>query len=521
MRCGNLLSCRDLCRVSFQFYVLAALGRVFGRAPQLEEKHPSWLLEKLGNDFQSFVDANNYSQTMTQSEITLYRKRFIAKGLHRAYALDACAADHETKVCSSSWNQAKYDILHATAPVATMHSIKRVNRKRSAWTAQMYGWLPDLSFGDASRMMGYLRTPSEKKLRARTEDSALHDLDVDGNDSLLLQSFDSRDKWSHCRDVISHVRDQGLCGSCWAVAAATSMDGRLCIATGGQFRGPNAWVSAGYMTSCFAPSQDGCEGGSPIMALQNALGGVPTGSEHEARTCVPYFGSGDSLKHFEDGKVMKAPACPAMCTGAYSRTLSKDRFYTTGWPLDFSSFAKAQQVLVEGGPIPMGFTVYEDLFMYSKGYYTPGTSSQVGDHSTTLIGWESYSGEAFLLSINSWGTQWGNRGLFLMNRSCCDVRYFSFEVSSQQESLPLPSGSDASRQVGSKANHRSRYSARDIEVQSDTIDMQRFVGRDVSTLVACCCLAFLITLLLIGRLCVRRHSKPMLPPSDSDSEPAE
>lgn len=44
----------------------------------------------------------------------------------------------------------------------------------------------------------------------------------------LPDNFDSREKWSNC-PTIKEIRDQGSCGSCWAVAASAAMTDRVSI----------------------------------------------------------------------------------------------------------------------------------------------------------------------------------------------------------------------------------------------------------------------------------------------------
>ena len=45
----------------------------------------------------------------------------------------------------------------------------------------------------------------------------------------LPESFDTRDKWPQCAALIGRARDQGNCGSCWAMAPAEVMSDRLCV----------------------------------------------------------------------------------------------------------------------------------------------------------------------------------------------------------------------------------------------------------------------------------------------------
>merc|ERR1712187_1067439 len=88
------------------------------------------------------------------------------------------------------------------------------------------------------------------------------------------------------------------------------------------------------------------------------------------------------------------------------------------------------------GPVPQAFTVYKDFMSYHSGVYNVADRTKVGAHSTTIIGW---NGNA-LISVNSWGQGWGERGLFKMVHGCCNNRYYIPEqlYSSQQSAVPLP-----------------------------------------------------------------------------------
>ena len=50
----------------------------------------------------------------------------------------------------------------------------------------------------------------------------------------LPESFDARTKWPTCAHLIGVARDQGNCGSCWAMAPAEVMSDRACIQSGGE-----------------------------------------------------------------------------------------------------------------------------------------------------------------------------------------------------------------------------------------------------------------------------------------------
>lgn len=148
----------------------------------------------------------------------------------------------------------------------------------------------------------------------------------------LTSTFDPTKKWPQCKEVLLHVRNQGKCGSCWAQAVAGVVESQLCIKSNGKFKGNAGWISAGYIASCGNNGRDGCRGGNPGggMAYQ-ARSGTPTGGNGDnLGTCVPYFGTGNSLDHFNGGG--RSPPCPSQCSKSggrtrYSRQLSQDKFY--------------------------------------------------------------------------------------------------------------------------------------------------------------------------------------------------
>ena len=70
----------------------------------------------------------------------------------------------------------------------------------------------------------------------------------------LPTSFDSRTKWSQCRGTI---KDQGLCGGCFAVAASTVFAQRYCI---GSPTNTKLVISAQNIINCDSQST-GCDGG--------------------------------------------------------------------------------------------------------------------------------------------------------------------------------------------------------------------------------------------------------------------
>jgi len=333
--------------------------------------------------------------------------------------------------------------LHEQQPAVTEQFAKNVQAKAKGWKAGNPEWAANLSMSEAKHLMGHIDDPTLE----RVPEDSLGAFAGSG----MPESFDTREAWPKCKEIISHVRDQGKCGSCWAFAAANTMDGRLCIATDGRFSGPRAFISAGYFASCYNINTpvmgniNGCDGGNPGSALQSASrslfggGGVPTGSQQQ-NTCVPWFGHGNALSHFFDNS-MKAPACPKDCTSKYGypRTVEADKFYPSGKVQVTDNFWDLKSALVQGGPVPFALAVYKDFMLYMGGYYDRTTDERIGDHAATAIGYETHDGKGYVVGMNSWGHMWGDgTGIFKLEASCCQPSYYLPQIDGDQSALPLP-----------------------------------------------------------------------------------
>lgn len=379
---------------------------------------------------------------LTPAELARYRQRFL---LHVS-ALQGSSVLAEAALEAALFNQ---------EPAITRRLVEEVNATDKDWKAGLPKWADNLTMQDLKTLMGHIEDPTLEEVPSGLDT----DLGAAPEDGVgLPESFDSREEWPRCKEVFDQVRDQGKCGSCWAFAAAGTMDGRLCIASSAEFSGPRALISAAYLTSCYNINNvlqgniNGCSGGNPGSALEAAVrgvfnsGGVPTGGPRSmifgtSHTCVPWFGSGSALEHFA-GEQQIAPACPTACTNSdYPRTLAADKFYPTGKVQITRRFEDMQRALVQGGPLPFALTVYRDFMTYMGGYYSPVTAETVGGHSAVVLGYTKYKGADYVIAMNSWGRNWGDgTGIFNIEAGCCDLSYYLPQIGGDQPALPLPGG---------------------------------------------------------------------------------
>lgn len=63
------------------------------------------------------------------------------------------------------------------------------------------------------------------------------------------------------------------------------------------------------------------------------------------------------------------------------------------------------------------FPSYYNVFCFHTGVYQKtDNASYLGGHAVKMIGWGEENGTPYWLMVNSWGEQWGDKGLFKIRR---------------------------------------------------------------------------------------------------------
>jgi len=242
----------------------------------------------------------------------------------------------------------------------------------------------------------------------------------------LPTSFDSRTQWSSCT-VISKIRDQSSCGSCWAFGSTEAFEDRRCASTGNDVEFSTEDTAACCQGFLCGMSQ-GCNGGQPSAALDwMTRSGVVTGGDYfdigKGSTCKPYT-LAPCAHHVPPSA--KYPACPSSeyptpsckktCSeGSYSKSYTEDK--TKGSKA--YSINGVQQIMsdiVQNGPVSAAFSVYSDFPTYKSGVYQHKTGQMLGGHAVEIIGFGTEDGTDYWLVKNSWNEQWGDNGTFKILR---------------------------------------------------------------------------------------------------------
>ncbi|XP_055344479.1 cathepsin B-like cysteine proteinase 5 [Paramacrobiotus metropolitanus] len=242
----------------------------------------------------------------------------------------------------------------------------------------------------------------------------------------LPKSFDARKKWPQCKSILD-IRDQGQCGTCWAVSSASVLSDRLCIAELTAGKTPSQiYVSALDLATCkdlTRTPDENCEvGGATENAYKWAtLTGYMTGGNLNSKVgCKPYPVGNDGPMPL---------SCSDSCTNSdYDKTPQDDTAYVDSYWTSYlgdnptsakiqDNVNKMQQDLYANGPITASIRIWSDWsgWKTSSGAYrgpSPTAKKQEG-HAVRIIGWDvDANGIKYWLIANSWGVgdQWNSRG---------------------------------------------------------------------------------------------------------------
>ena len=238
-------------------------------------------------------------------------------------------------------------------------------------------------------------------------------------------ALDWRAKAPQCT-VISKIRDQSACGSCWAFGSTETFEDRRCIATGKDVEF-SSLDTAGCCKGAFCGFSAGCGGGQPSAALKwMDTTGVVTGGDFydigDGKSCKPY--ALQPCAHHVPA-TSKYPVCPSAEYAVKCDKACSEASYSASYADDKVKGAKTaacytidqMMTALQKGPLSVAFTVYADFPTYKSGVYKHTTGAALGGHAVEVIGYgnDATAGDYWVVK-NSWNEQWGNGGTFQIAR---------------------------------------------------------------------------------------------------------
>lgn len=232
-------------------------------------------------------------------------------------------------------------------------------------------------------------TPEEFKANLGLKvDASRPKFNVQDLSHLTIEDGDSVD-W-RTKNVVTPVKNQGQCGSCWSFSTTGSIEGAHAISTGNLVS-----LSEQNLMDCSTSyGNQGCNGGLMDNAFQYVIhnGGLDTESSY------PYTATGPNTCNYNSAN-----------SGA---TISSYSDIPQG---DESSL---QAALKSKGPISVAMDASSWQF-YSSGVFSGNCGNQPSDldHGILAVGYDTTSdGSKYYIVKNSWGADWGVSGYIWIGR---------------------------------------------------------------------------------------------------------
>ncbi|VVB16703.1 unnamed protein product [Arabis nemorensis] len=197
--------------------------------------------------------------------------------------------------------------------------------------------------------------------------------------------------------IVSPVKDQGGCGSCWTFSTTGALE-----AAYHQAFGKGISLSEQQLVDCAGAFNNyGCNGGLPSQAFEyiKSNGGLDT------EAAYPYTGKDGTCKYSAENVGVQVLDSVNITLGAEDEL-------------------KHAVGLVR--PVSVAFEVVKSFRLYKSGVYTSGDCGSTPmdvNHAVLAVGYGIEDGVPYWLIKNSWGGDWGDKGYFKMEmgKNMCGV----------------------------------------------------------------------------------------------------
>jgi C1A family cysteine protease len=191
--------------------------------------------------------------------------------------------------------------------------------------------------------------------------------------------------WRTKSGVVSAVKNQGQCGSCWAFSTTGALEGLAGV------NGKTVSLSEQQLVDCAQKEgNQGCNGGLMDQGFQYVIDNKGIASESD----YPYKA--------KDGKCAASGKKSAFSISGFKDVAKNDE--------DALKAAVAQQ------PIAVAIEADQSGFQFYHSGVFDGSCGTNLDHGVLVVGYGTDSGKDYWIVKNSWGASWGDKGYIRLVR---------------------------------------------------------------------------------------------------------
>ena len=232
--------------------------------------------------------------------------------------------------------------------------------------------------------------------------------------------------------VVSPVKNQGACGSCWAFATIEGLESHLALQTGILFS-----LSMQQLVSC-SPNPHHCGG------LGGCLGSIPQlGYDHVAQHGIVEEWSfsydsfhGQPVDCPYDQPLLQMDDASSSSSSSLASTTRKSLYAGAVATIEgyattpVNNYTAVMNAVAKHGPIVVSVAA-SHWGLYQGGVFDShhkDASAYDMNHAVLLVGYgtDDETGQDYWLVRNSWGPQWGTFYLHLFCCCCCWYSFLSF-----------------------------------------------------------------------------------------------
>ncbi|XP_043576803.1 procathepsin L-like [Chiloscyllium plagiosum] len=243
-----------------------------------------------------------------------------------------------------------------------------------------YGDLTTEEFNEL--MNGFFQDAADNSTEEDDDEGNGYDEDVDDLESDEIEESDDVMKYRKLdwrkKGLVTPVKKQGRCGSCWAFSVTGAIEGQWAKKCRRLVS-----LSEQNLLDCDTHSY-GCMGGFKLSAFEYVKeNGI------QSEKAYPYIAKQSHCKFRKDKIAARIKKCNKVKKGE-------------------QNLAKA---LWKHGPIAVSLNSHPRSFhLYKQGVYSDPKCTQRRGHAVLVVGFGRENGINYWLVKNSWGTHWGEKG---------------------------------------------------------------------------------------------------------------